>query len=122
VHEHEFGNQCQVRDCTETSVYPTKACAAHQSAWNKYQLDHSAARLAGSKRMLNCQQKNREWNPKPEQEFQPHDQPAPEPKKLKHFFGPATFPVLKQFVVHVVLLRHGQNLPEQSQGQTFWPL
>jgi hypothetical protein len=91
VHEHEFGNRCRVRDCTETSVRPTKACAAHQSAWNKYQLDHSAASLAGSKRMLNRQQENLEWNPKPEQEFQPHDQPAPEPKKLKHFFGPATF-------------------------------
>jgi hypothetical protein len=50
-----------------------------------------AASLAGSNRMLNRQQENIEWNPKPEQEFQPPDQPSPEPKKLKHFFGPATF-------------------------------
>ena len=55
------------------------------------QLDHSAASLAGSKRMLNCWQENLEWNSRSEQEVQPHDQPAPEPKKLKHFFGPATF-------------------------------
>ncbi|EDR08987.1 uncharacterized protein LACBIDRAFT_326640 [Laccaria bicolor S238N-H82] len=58
---------------------------------NKYLLDHSAASLAGSKRMLNCQEEHLEWNPRSEHEVQPHDQPAPEPKKLKHFFGPVTF-------------------------------
>jgi len=41
--------------------------------------------------MLNRQQENLEWNPRSECEVQPHDQPASEPKKLKHFFGPATF-------------------------------
>ena len=67
------------------------ACEAHQSVWNKYKLDHSAEGLSGSKRMLNRQQENLEWNPKHEHEYQPHDQPPAELKKTKHYFGPATF-------------------------------
>lgn len=67
------------------------ACAIHQPLWNKYKLDHSSGNLAGSKRMLNRRQENLAWNPKPASEHQPHDEPPPEPKKVKHFFGPATF-------------------------------
>ena len=91
MHEYEWGNRCRVRDCTGTSVPSTMACAAHQNIWNKYKLDHSAGSLAGSKRMLNRQQENLEWNSKNEREFQPHDKPSKEDKKTKHFFGPATF-------------------------------
>ncbi|PPQ87722.1 hypothetical protein CVT25_011958, partial [Psilocybe cyanescens] len=91
MHEHEFGNRCHVRDCTDTSIPSTMACEAHQSVWNKYKLDHSAEGLSGSKRMLNRQQENLEWNPKHEREYQPHDQPPAELKKIKHYFGPATF-------------------------------
>ena len=122
VHEQQFGNRCRVRDCTGTSVPTTMACADHQSVWNKYKLDHSAGSLAGSKRMLNHQQENLDWNSKPKCEFQPHDQLALEPKKLKTFLALQPFTVLKQFVVHVVLLRHGQNLPDQSLSQISWPL
>ena len=42
--------------------------------------------------MLNRCQEKLAWNPKNENEPQPHDQPAPENIiKPKHFFGPATF-------------------------------
>ena len=91
VHEHEFGNRCRVRDCTDTIIPSTMACANHQGLWNKYKLDHSAGSLAGSKRMLNRRQENLPWNSKSDPEHQPHDQPAPDPAKTKHFFGPATF-------------------------------
>jgi CxC5 like cysteine cluster associated with KDZ transposases/CxC6 like cysteine cluster associated with KDZ transposases len=91
IHENEFGNKCRVRDCTESVVDKTMACAAHQRLWNKYKLDHSSGSLAGSKRMLNRRQEKLAWNPKNENEPQPHDQPAPEIIKPKHFFGPATF-------------------------------
>jgi hypothetical protein len=74
-----------------TVIAETMACAAHQALWKKYKLDHSAGSLAGSKRMLNRHQENLPWNPKGDHEHQPHDQPAPDPRKLKHFFGPATF-------------------------------
>ena len=68
------------------------ACAAHQRLWNKYKLEHSSGSLAGSKRMLNHHQEKIAWNPKNENEPQPHDQPAPENiTKLKYLFGPATF-------------------------------
>ena len=92
IHENEFGNKCHVRDCTESVVSKTMACAAHQMLWTKYKLDHSSGSLAGSKRMLNRRQEKLEWNLKNENEPQPHDQPAPENIfKSKHFFGPATF-------------------------------
>jgi hypothetical protein len=91
VHEHEFGNRCRVRDCKGTSVPDTMACTDHQGLWKKYKLDHSAGSLAGSKRMLNRQQENLEWNTKDKHESQPHDQPPTKVKKTKHFFGPATF-------------------------------
>ena len=91
MHEHEFGNKCRVKSCTGTSVPDTMACTDHQGVWKKYKLDHSAGSLAGSKRMLNRQQENLEWNPKDKYEFQPHDQPPAKVKKTKHYFGPATF-------------------------------
>ena len=91
IHEHEFGNRCRVRDCTDIIIPPTMACTAHQGLWNKYRLDHSAGSLAGSKRMLNRRQEDLAWNPKNDREHQAHDQPAPDPTKTKHFFGPATF-------------------------------
>ena len=91
VHKQEFGNRCRVRDCTGTSVRTTMACAIHQPLWNKCKLDHSSGSLAGSRRMLNHRQENLAWNPKPASEHQPHDEPPPEPNKVKHFFGPATF-------------------------------
>ena len=91
MHEHLFGNKCRVRDCKGTSFEDTMACTDHQGLWKKYKLDHSAGSLAGSKRMLNRQQENLEWNPKNKCESQPHDQPPAKEKKTKHFFGPATF-------------------------------
>jgi len=91
VHEHEFGNRCRVRDCTSIIIPSTMACANHQGLWNKYKLDHSAGSLAGSKRMLNRRQENLPWNSNIDREHQPHDQPALDPAKTKHFFGPATF-------------------------------
>jgi hypothetical protein len=71
------------------------ACSAHLDVWNKYKLDHSSGSLAGSKRMLNHRQENLEWNPKEATEHQPHDEAPPEPKKVKHYFGPATFYCIK---------------------------
>jgi hypothetical protein len=91
IHENEFGNRCRVRDCTDTVVATTMACATHQALWKKYKLDHSSGSLAGSKRMLNRHQENLPWNEREGHEQQPHDQPPPEPRKLKHFFSPATF-------------------------------
>jgi hypothetical protein len=91
MHEHEFGNRCRVRDCTDTIISPTMACAAHQGLWNKYRLDHSSGSLAGSKRMLNRRQESLPWNSQNDREHQPHDEPAPDPIKPKHYFGPATF-------------------------------
>jgi hypothetical protein len=91
VHEQEFGNRCRVRDCTDILIPSTMACANHQGLWNKYKLDHSAGGLAGSKRMLNRRQENLPWSSKSDHEHQPHDQPAPDQAKTKHFFGPATF-------------------------------
>ena len=91
IHENEFGNRCRVRDCTGTVVAATMACTTHQALWKKYKLDHSSGSLAGSKRMLNRNQENLPWNERDGHEHQPHDQPAPEPRRFKHFFGPATF-------------------------------
>ena len=91
IHENEFGNRCRVRDCTGTVVATTMACTTHQALWKKYKLDHSSGSLAGSKRMLNRNQENLPWNERDGHEHQPHDQPAPEPRRFKHFFGPATF-------------------------------
>ena len=72
-------------------IATTMACAAHQALWKKYKLDHSAGSLAGSKKMLNCHQENLVWNPRGDHEHQPHDEPAPDPRRSKKFFGPATF-------------------------------
>src|SRR5882757_4727272 len=91
VHEQEFGNRCRVRDCTDILIPSTMACANHQGLWNKYKLDHLAGGLAGSKRMLNRRQENLPWSSKSDHEHQPHDQPAPDQAKTKHFFGPDTF-------------------------------
>ena len=41
--------------------------------------------------MLNYHQENLAWNPRNDHEHKPNDQPAPEPRKSKHYFGPATF-------------------------------
>ena len=41
--------------------------------------------------MLNHCQENLPWNLTDDHEHQPHDQPAPDPRRFKHFFGPATF-------------------------------
>lgn len=91
VHENEFGNRCHVRDCTDNVIASTAACAAHQDLWKKYKFDHSSAGLAGSKRRLNRHQENLAWTSTGDHEHQPHDEPAPEPRRFKHFFGPATF-------------------------------
>ena len=40
---------------------------------------------------MNCHQENLAWTSTGDHEHQPHDEPAPEPRNLKHFFGPATF-------------------------------
>ena len=95
IHEHEFGNRCHVRDCTGTLIPSAMACAAHQALWNKYKLHHSAGSLAGSKRMLHRHQENLPWNSRNDHENQPHDQPAPDPVRPKHYFGPATFYCVK---------------------------
>jgi hypothetical protein len=91
VHEHLFGNDCRVRGCKGTSVEDTMACTDHQGLWKKYKLDHSAGSLAGSKKMLNCQQENLEWNPKDKRESQPHDQSPAKEKKNKTLFWPCHF-------------------------------
>ena len=91
IHENEFGNRCRVRDCTGTVVAATMACETHQALWKKYKLDHSSGSLAGSKRMLNRHQESLPWSGRDGREHQPHDQPAPESRRFKHFFGPATF-------------------------------
>jgi hypothetical protein len=91
IHENVFGNRCHVRDCIGTVVAATLACATHQALWKKHKLDHSSGSLAGSKRMLNRHQENLPWNERNGHEHQAHDQPAPEPRMLKHFFSPATF-------------------------------
>lgn len=67
------------------------ACQDHQHLWLKYKNDHSSGSLAGSKRMLNRNQENLEWNPKKPREHQPHDEPTPDAPNPKHYFGPATF-------------------------------
>lgn len=67
------------------------ACIDHKDIWKKYKYDHSSESLAGSKRMLNRKHENLAWNPKSNSATQPHDEPPPEIKKTKHFFGPATF-------------------------------
>ena len=91
VHEHDFGNKCRVRDCTETIIPSTMACTNHQGLWNKYKLSHSAGSLTGSRRMLNRHQENLPWHSRSDHEHQPHDEPAPDLARTKNFFGPATF-------------------------------
>ena len=91
VHEHDFRNRCCVRDCTGTVFASTMACTVHQALWKKYKLDYSSESLAGSKRVLNCHQENLPWNLTDDHKHQPHNQPAPDPRRFKHFFGPATF-------------------------------
>ena len=38
--------------------------------------------------MLNRHQENLAWSSRGDHEHQPHDEPAPEPRRFKHFFGP----------------------------------
>jgi hypothetical protein len=86
-----FANKCRVRDCKGIITSSSLACEDHQDIWNKYKLDHSSESLAGSKRMLNRKHESLPWSSKTNSETQPHDEPAPEIKKIQHFFGPATF-------------------------------
>ena len=41
--------------------------------------------------MVNRRQEDLPRNSTGDHEHQPHDQPALDPRRLKHFFGPATF-------------------------------
>ena len=80
------------------------ACASYQALLNRYKLDHLAGSLAGSKRMLNHHQEDLPWNSRNDREHQPHDQPAPDPVRPKHYLVLQPSIVLKLFVIHVVLL------------------
>ena len=60
---------------------------------------------------------NLAWHPATESSAQPHDQPAPE-VQYATYFTHVGFMVLKQYVLHVKLLLHGQNLPTQKDPQT----
>ena len=51
-HENEFGNRCQIKDCTNDRLARSQACREHKSDWDKYVYQHSCQNLAGIKRKL----------------------------------------------------------------------
>ena len=52
LHEHEYGNQCQIIGCNQDKVPSTMACQQHQNEWQKHLQNCSPGALAGVRRML----------------------------------------------------------------------
>ena len=47
AHENQFGNKCEVRECTNDRMCKSQACELHKCEWDKYVYQHSQQNLAG---------------------------------------------------------------------------
>ena len=59
------------------------------------------------------------WQPGLHRIDQPHDNDENIEIPQVHYFGPSKFYCVEQFVHHVVLLLHGQNLTSQNHQPIF---
>jgi len=118
THVTQFGNQCRIVGCRNTKVQNTQACSQHQQEWPQHQQSRTKSTLSGVRRMLNRQHENLAWNHSVERPIQPHDENAPEVQR-KIILVQLVSTVLRQFVLLVVLLLHGQSLINLSHQQRF---
>jgi hypothetical protein len=89
LHEHQFGAQCHIPDCTNVKTKGTQACRYHQSEWNKHVQQHKRNTASGARRIFK-QREVHPWEHQVEANEQRHDEPAEELAK-KNYFSPARF-------------------------------
>lgn len=94
THEALYGTRCHIRDCRNTKVTNTQACANHQREWKKHKKDHSKSTLSGVRRMLQRPNENMPWQmPSNRRPHQPHDDDDDDSIIIKkdNYFSPSRF-------------------------------
>ncbi len=90
LHEHAYGAQCHVSNCTNAKVEGTLACHAHQTKWQRYQRNHRARHLSGYRRALRRSDESWPWMSEvPRVNQQPHDQEVANSEGSRDCFMPS---------------------------------
>ena len=85
----QYGELCHVRDCQNQKVAGTQACYQHRELWHRHTIRHGRQSLLGFRRMLRrTDYENLPWLPVAQQNVQPHDEAAIEPRLANYFTAP----------------------------------
>ena len=89
-HENLYGGLCHVSDCLNTKVQGTQACQQHQSAWQRYLMNHRQQALGGYRRALRQPDETWPWMSQSNNNSQPHDEDQGG-QRIRNYFTPPRF-------------------------------